>query len=429
MNQRSIMNACVALIVFANIQCAQQANQYPFINQNSLQLLAEYKNDTPLNTVLNRFIAFAHRESKPVAPETVKSFFKLGQHIINQLFLKNLNDTDTRRLFKAMGADIKTIDGKGYSCLFLTNKPEVLEELLDWGADVNNSLCPERITPLYFHCFRDTKQNIDAARVFLKRGANPEPMQSYSQSLIAKAVEDGSHQLVEQLCRHNTNLQRTGPSGKTLLIVATRKGSTKIVDILLSYGVYSNIPDSLGSYPLHEALPNKNSTNGPPKKIIPAIIASLLLYKANPNIPYPTGEKKYPLHRAAEIGNAEIVKKLLFYGAEKNYRNAQNQTALDLAQQLKLPEIIALLSDNTVQSLSQTLPVEPLQAETPQDPPTTPKRQPMPLPKPLPEPPPVPTQNKMEDFGMSFVEIANPQCLEESIIHTHESQERPCYMQ
>jgi ankyrin repeat protein len=50
-----------------------------------------------------------------------------------------------------------------------------------------------------------------------------------------------------------------------------------------------------------------------------------------------------PLHNAVKNRNAEIVKALLRRGASRSFRDAKQRTALDLARQLGLVDMIALL--------------------------------------------------------------------------------------
>ena len=73
-------------------------------------------------------------------------------------------------------------------------------------------------------------------------------------------------------------------------------------------------------------------------------IAKLLLeHGANASHIQKTGDWT-PLHRAVDSENIELVELLLRYQPERNHRNKNGESPLDLAKKKNLPEIIKLLN-------------------------------------------------------------------------------------
>ena len=54
-----------------------------------------------------------------------------------------------------------------------------------------------------------------------------------------------------------------------------------------------------------------------------------------------------PLHRAAELGKADVVRYLLSHGADMNIKNAKGKTPLECARQFNQSEVIQLLEEAT----------------------------------------------------------------------------------
>ena len=121
-------------------------------------------------------------------------------------------------------------------------------------------------------------------------------------------------------------------TGETILLLASQKGYTEIVNLLLDKGANPNISNS-GNTSLIRAC-NSGYTE----------IVKLLLDKgADYNITDVTGYN--PLYIACNNGYTEIVKLLLDKGANPNISNSGN-TALIRAYKSGYTEIIKLLLDN-----------------------------------------------------------------------------------
>jgi ankyrin repeat protein len=167
------------------------------------------------------------------------------------------------------------------------------------------------ITPLYYHCHRGTEKDIEIARTLLEKGEDPHKIPCFYPPLLTKAIDHENAPLVELLCKHVDINHKGVIIGRTPLIDAIRKRSAQIIGILLRNGADTNIPDALGSYPLHELLLCTHNNISQQKQNFPVL---------------------------------EILKMLLTHGADRTRQNEYKQTPLRLAQNLTCaPEIINLL--------------------------------------------------------------------------------------
>jgi hypothetical protein len=109
------------------------------------------------------------------------------------------------------------------------------------------------------------------------------------------------------------------------------QGNTAIVDLLLKTTANPNKADQDGLTPLHHAIHKENKD-----------IVKLLLNKANPNIADKDGFT--PLHYAVLTGKQNLVTLIIEKGADPSIKNKYGHTALDLATEAELPEIIEMLT-------------------------------------------------------------------------------------
>jgi serine/threonine-protein phosphatase 6 regulatory ankyrin repeat subunit A len=99
----------------------------------------------------------------------------------------------------------------------------------------------------------------------------------------------------------------------------------RIVNILLSCGVNSNIQDKHGETLLHCS----NSLD---------IIRLLLCYNANPNIKNKNGNT--PIHLHTQYGNTQIVKLFLKHGGNPNIKNSSGKTPLHYSEELETTKLL-----------------------------------------------------------------------------------------
>ena len=129
---------------------------------------------------------------------------------------------------------------------------EIMNLLLDAGAEVDRGY--ERVTPLMIACYLG---HIDAARLLIKRGANPKaeavtPDQMKEKiSPISIAGSQKNLELVKLLWDSGV----PGDQQPTLLVDAARRGDTKALAALLKEGADPNKPDPITrDYALEEAV-------------------------------------------------------------------------------------------------------------------------------------------------------------------------------
>lgn len=148
------------------------------------------------------------------------------------------------------------------------------------------------------------------------------------------AVVDGQYEKASRLISRGADANATGFldfSGTTALIIAAKRGDTRMVDLLLTNKANVNMTDKYGDSPLSSAIEGRHST----------IVETLIAHGADVNgtqRPWAT-----PLMNAILLGDTKIVKILLDHGADVNKRDPIGRTALEQAKGHNRPEIEKLL--------------------------------------------------------------------------------------
>lgn len=131
--------------------------------------------------------------------------------------------------------------------------------------------------------------------------------QSNAQVNMISQLEEGGKEIVAEFGR-----------GQTPLHIASRKGHSQVVELLLSHNAVANLQDDEGNTALHWAGNME--------------VAEILLsssFKTNPNIPNRRGQT--PLHVAAAKGNVGIVDMLIRSACQQDIVDDQGQTAFHVA--------------------------------------------------------------------------------------------------
>lgn len=131
--------------------------------------------------------------------------------------------------------------------------------------------------------------------------------QSNAQVNMISQLEDGDKEIVAEFGR-----------GQTPLHIASRKGHSKVVELLLHSNAVSNLQDEEGNTALHSA---ENM------ETVEMLLSNS--FKTNPNIPNRRGQT--PLHVAAAKGNVGIVDLLIRSGCQQDIVDDQGQTAFHVA--------------------------------------------------------------------------------------------------
>ncbi len=163
--------------------------------------------------------------------------------------------------------------------------------------------------------------NIETARYWLKRGANPNasPPDPWQSPMLVVAAARWRPQLVKLLLDYGASPNATNWRGDTALTFACDNGDEKTVLLLLDAGANIQAQTKQGSSALSFACVPEN-----PQEI--RILRQLLDRGANVNVRDKSGVT--PLMQAARVGNLAGVKALLKRGAEVNARDNKGDTAL-----------------------------------------------------------------------------------------------------
>lgn len=197
-----------------------------------------------------------------------------------------------------------------------TFRPEHMERLEQWAREhpdrVGRQYGPSCKTPL--HDAADFGR-VDAARILLAHGADPEARDRYGRAPLHYAAREGHPELVTFLVERGADPDVGDRGGRTPLMEAvsgvspeTREERFRVAQVLLAAGALPDQPDR-GSRrsALHAAA-------GPQGD--PGFVGLLLDHGARVDLADSQGET--PLHQAVSAGSLESVRLLLDAGADPN---------------------------------------------------------------------------------------------------------------
>lgn len=326
------------LINFSFLHCMndKQNNQ---INDTDLQQIIQHANQSSLH-VVDLVKKQIQDNDKSLTLENIKSSLHLERNDINKIFLQNIENNNVRKLMLSLGADINTCDKSGNNCLWYTHKPEILEQLIDDGADIN-TLNNKKFTPLHNLLLVPDKIFIPAIKTLLTKNANPNtPMPIFTSALhrvIKDPTNEVSFEIAELLCQFGAYTHITDDAGETPLTLAITRGSIALVKLLLENGAQADQQTQYNQYPLHLAIPEHFFNNLCVAK--PTIVTLLLQHNANPNRLYRCS-KLLPIHIAIKNKQFEVVKILAIAGAKTHYPDNNGYTCYTLACKAGCPDDI-----------------------------------------------------------------------------------------
>ncbi|KAG8441939.1 hypothetical protein GDO86_010936 [Hymenochirus boettgeri] len=200
-----------------------------------------------------------------------------------------------------------------------------------------NTLDSRGNTPLHWAV---VKNKIDAVKVLLCRGADPNILNLHRQSPLHAAVQLFHNSIVEVLIQHcKTNINLEGDLGNTAVLLACYKDNDKALRLLLNYGARLCKKNKLGCYPIHmtvfvgslkcmDIVLKKGAEDG---------------CSIEDHINFTNNEKTSPLHVAVQNGNLEVVKACISYGAKIDLKQADSATALHFAATQGATEIVKFM--------------------------------------------------------------------------------------
>lgn len=159
------------------------------------------------------------------------------------------------------------------------------------------------------------------------------PLEPYHTLTFLAACIYGLPDMIAPLAKHGVDLNATFVRD-TGLSIATERRHTKVVQSLLELGADPNIPNGLGSYPIHEAASEGHDQ----------ILRTLLQSGANPSPA--DGAQRRPLHKATMYGKETAARLLIEHGADINAPDLSRKRPLDMAVSFGRESFVRLLIDH-----------------------------------------------------------------------------------
>jgi len=253
----------------------------------------------------------------------------------------HIGQADAIKLILAHGGNINAADGNGMTALHIASQQgnkDVVALLLENGAQVNAE-SKSLDTPLGLAV--DSK-SIDTMQLLLEHGAKPDwRANTVGFSPLYRAVWQGNTDIAALLLKNTVDQNQINAS----LFFTTDK-NLEITKLLLARNANVNITGSYNATPLDVALVRgcgdayagiwfkkpqdvKNSPCTPT-----AVIKTVTLFlEHGAKVDMPEVNGVYPLMRAAETGNLDLVKLLIAHGADINVRDNKGHTVLEYARE------------------------------------------------------------------------------------------------
>ena len=239
------------------------------------------------------------------------------------------------------GADINAANKHGYTPLHLATQAgsdeTSLRTLLKAGADPKAQTTEKaKLPPVMVAMESCTLKSITA---MMKAGLDlNEKNASGFNALSMLGEQNITPEEMALFLKAGINLnEKLGTVGSTPATMMLMKADEKLLRALLAAKADFSMVNNHGRNALHYLVLNK--------KLTPAMLDLMLKEQKKVNTVDKLNQHT-PLHLAILCGcSAEIVKKLLDAGANKNLKNWENKTALDLAREKKREDIIKLLSN------------------------------------------------------------------------------------
>jgi ankyrin repeat protein/peroxiredoxin len=224
----------------------------------------------------------------------------------------------------------------------LTNHPEVVELLLDHGADLK--ILYKTKTALHLAAASGYAR---CATLLIAHGADVNARDETGATPLSEASWTGETEMVRLLVAKGANANDVNPqTGTTPLHAAASRGYREVAKVLIDAGARADVRDKSGATPLYLALQFqrmdvvdlliRDATGSLPKPQsvdVKAVLRDEVL-RGQTNVVSMLLDRMPPLgsttllHDAALKGHIDIMELLLSHGADVNSLNAQGATAL-----------------------------------------------------------------------------------------------------
>ena len=209
--------------------------------------------------------------------------------------------------------------------------------------------------------------DVKAVENALSRDSDIDKQNNKGKTALMFAASENQSEVVRLLLARGADVNIADHYGTTALIVAATAGHHRVVDLLLESGANPNVRDSSGSAPLvnavyfghidtvklllsHKSL-QLNKQDGEELLLLAsglghsAIVRALIEHGVDAN---GRGLKqRTPLMAAAYFNRPEVAQVLLELGADPAARDADGNTAMDVARDRGSDEVLALLSSTS----------------------------------------------------------------------------------
>ena len=253
----------------------------------------------------------------------------------------HIGQLDAIKLILAHSGNINAADGNGMTALHFAaqqGNKDFIALLLDNNAQVDAE-SKSSDTPL--NLALDSKSP-DTVQLLLEHGAKPDVRPNTTGfSPLYKAVWQGDIATVALLLKYTTDQNQVNAS-----LYFTTDRNLAITKLLLARDANVNITGAYNATPLDVALVRgcgdayagiwykrpADIKNYPctPTAVIQTVT---LLLEHGAKVDTPENNGVYPLMRAAETGNLELVKLLIAHGADINVRDIKGRTVLEYARE------------------------------------------------------------------------------------------------
>ncbi|MFN3316869.1 MAG: ankyrin repeat domain-containing protein, partial [Raineya sp.] len=256
-------------------------------------------------------------------------------------------------LTEAFGEDIAEFEGNGitpYMQALLENKTQELNFLKLLGADIHQAN-KAGVPPIAILTLANALGKADTSLVYMLARKNAPKIfngtifldkekKNSVKTLLAIAVFYNKMDLIRYFVE-TMKVDKNEPIndlGQTALMLATINQQKEVVDYLVMQGTDVNIKDDSGKTALHYALQYFDTD------VSEAITETIFAKNPDPNIPIVLADSTTTslLMLATERNQKKLVKNYLEKGAQTEFTNKNGQTAIFLA---KDPQILEMLLD------------------------------------------------------------------------------------
>ena len=235
-------------------------------------------------------------------------------------------------LLLSKGAEIDEEDKNHCTPLLLAAENghnDVSMHLINHGANVGKIGVFWRSTLL---SYASENGHLRVVELLLSKGVESDVEDKNHHTPLMLAAENGHNDVSMHLINHGANVGKIGVFWQTtLLSYASENGHSRVVELLLSKGVESDVEDKNHHTPLMLAAENGHND------------VSLHLINHGADFRKKDDHKRTALHYASENGHLKIVELLLSKGAEIDVEDKDCRTPLMLACEYRMFDVVCRL--------------------------------------------------------------------------------------